>query len=43
VGETIAELRGLSPEELGRITSANARRFFRLNDKAAEGAWDERA
>ncbi|MDG2334240.1 MAG: TatD family hydrolase [Myxococcota bacterium] len=38
VGETIAELRGLSPEELGRITSANARRFFRLNETPAEGA-----
>ncbi len=32
VGEEIAELHGLSPEELGRITSENARRFYRLND-----------
>jgi len=43
VGEKIAELRGLSPEELAGITSANARRFFRLDDSRAESACGEKA
>lgn len=29
----VAELRGVSPEALGEITSENARRLFRLNDR----------
>lgn len=32
VAEYVARLRGLDPEELARITTANARRFFRLPD-----------
>ncbi len=30
VAETVAELRGMTPEEVIRITSENARRFYRL-------------
>jgi TatD DNase family protein len=32
VGETLAELHGLSVDEVARITSSNARRLFRLPD-----------
>ena len=31
VAAKLAELRGIEPEEMGRITAENAKRLFRMN------------
>lgn len=37
VAERVAELRGITPEEVGRVTSRNARDLFRPSSRYAEG------
>ena len=38
VGETLAELHGVPIDEVAAITTRNAREFYRLPARAAEGA-----